>query len=329
MIDLNVSFEGSLSEEAAFYLGKKYHIALGIDFPKSLSLNEKDLTRSAYLEKVKFNLAFMQNPEALELCAYSLVKKLDKLGYVYAEVRLTPLLHTEEGLTQRQILNCVLRGLYKGLDEFPDINIKLIICMKRSATIALNRHTVELAIEYKNDVVVGVDLVGEEIERELKAFKPLYDLAKENGLRTCTRPDKNEIATAIVMGIERINLPCPILVNPDLLRTIQNYHFIFEVAPAHMLLRGVIKDYSELPNRGFLNYGIPFVITTPAMTLLNITQDKECRKLVKEFGYTYPDIRTAMNFAIMHSFASLQEKGELIQKLSSRFDYFYSSLLEE
>ena len=329
MIDLNVCFEESLSKEAAFYLGKKYHLPLSIDFPKSLFINKENPSKDEFLEKRKMCLAFLQNPEGLELAGYSLVKDLNKLGYVYAEVRVTPLLHTEQGLTQRQIFNCVLRGIYKGLDEFDDIDIKVIFCLRRSSTLALNKHTIELALEYKNDVVVGIDLVGDENERSINAFKPLFDMAREGGLHVCAHPGTSEIGNAIAFGVERITLPCPILVSPELVTTVQGNRFIFEILPSYMRAINIIKEYKELPNVNLLQYGIPFIVSSKSLTILDTNIDNELKTLIKDAGYTYSDVREAINQAAMHCFASNQEKGELIKKLSSRFDYFYKDITFE
>ncbi len=328
MIDLNVTLEGSLPLETYKYIGKKYHIGLGIDFPNSFLVDEKKVSSEDVIDKTKLALKLLQNPESLELAGYSLVKHLDSLGYVYAEVRVTPLLHTEGGLTQRQIFNCVLRGIYKGLDECPDIIVKVIFCLRRSATIALNRHTVELVNEYKNDVVVGIDLVGSDADRSINAFKPLFMMAKELGLHTCVHPSAKEIGRAIELNIERITLPCPILVSKELLLCLQQRHVLFEVSPIDLLYRQVVNSINEVSFKDFLYYGVQFGFGSVNPTIYQTSIDKICQKLNRECNYEYNDIRQVINSSLTNSFASLEEKAALIKKLSSRFDLFYQSLFD-
>ena len=53
MIDLHVNLEGSIPVECAHYIGKKYNLSLGLNFPKSFELNFKEPSRDDFLSKSK------------------------------------------------------------------------------------------------------------------------------------------------------------------------------------------------------------------------------------------------------------------------------------
>lgn len=112
-----------------------------------------------YLRGFEHTCGVMQTPEALERVAYEMMEDAKKDGVCYIETRFAPILHLEKGLHYEAVMNAVLAGLEKGKTDF-GVGYGLILCgmrnMKRSLEIA------ELAVNYREQGVVGFDLAGEE-----------------------------------------------------------------------------------------------------------------------------------------------------------------------
>jgi len=101
----------------------------------------------------------MQSKEALQRVAYEMMEDMKNDGVCYIETRFSPVFHTAKGLYHEDVVTAVLEGLEKGKNDF-GVGYGLILCgmrnMKNSLEIA------ELAVNFRNQGVVGFDLAGEE-----------------------------------------------------------------------------------------------------------------------------------------------------------------------
>ncbi|HEX4542336.1 MAG TPA: adenosine deaminase [Candidatus Acidoferrum sp.] len=112
-----------------------------------------------YLEGFVHTIAVMQTEEALERAAYEQAEDLREDGVVYFETRFAPIFHTQKGLSHQQVVSAVLKGLERGRKDF-SISSGLIICAMRNMDVS--RDMAELAVDFRERGVVGLDLAGEE-----------------------------------------------------------------------------------------------------------------------------------------------------------------------
>ena len=112
-----------------------------------------------YLKGFEHTTAVMQSKEALKRVAYEMMEDMKNDNVCYVETRFAPVFHTGNGLYPEDVLNAVLEGLEKGKKDF-GVGYGLILCgmrnMKNTDEIA------ELAVNFRNQGVVGFDLAGEE-----------------------------------------------------------------------------------------------------------------------------------------------------------------------
>ncbi|HCY76210.1 MAG TPA: adenosine deaminase [Ignavibacteriales bacterium] len=112
-----------------------------------------------YLQGFEHTTAVMQTKDGLERIAYEMMEDMYNDGVVYVETRFAPVYHRMKGLYYEDSVNAVLAGLERGKKDF-GVGYGLILCgmrnMKDTVDIA------ELAVNFRNDGVVGFDLAGEE-----------------------------------------------------------------------------------------------------------------------------------------------------------------------
>lgn len=112
-----------------------------------------------YLQGFEHTTAVMQTRESLKRVAYEMMEDMRNDGVVYVETRFAPVYHRQKGLYYEESVSAVLEGLEKGKKDF-GVGYGLILCgmrnMKDTVDIA------ELAVNFRNDGVVGFDLAGEE-----------------------------------------------------------------------------------------------------------------------------------------------------------------------
>ncbi len=127
-----------------------------------------------YLQGFEHTIAVMQTKEALWRVAYEMMEDMKNDGVCYVETRFSPVFHTGKGLYQEDVVNAVLEGLEKGKRDF-GIGYGLILCGMRNMKNTLE--VAELAINFRNQGVVGFDLAGEEggypPKKHIEAFQAI------------------------------------------------------------------------------------------------------------------------------------------------------------
>ena len=112
-----------------------------------------------YLEGFAHTCGVMQTDDGLERVAYEMMEDMHRDGVVYVETRFAPVFHTARGLHWDDVVNAVLRGLERGKKKF-GVEFGVIICAMRN--MRLSQEMAELAVDFRQRGVVGIDLAGEE-----------------------------------------------------------------------------------------------------------------------------------------------------------------------
>ena len=179
MIDLHLHLDGSLSEQDFLYLAKKEGICLGNDFPNNIYVPMDCKSLEEYLMRFDLPLLLLQSKENIAHATSSLVRRLYKMGYIYAEIRFAPQLHMQKGLTQLEVAKAALEGLEEALKECDGFEANLLLCCMRHGAEDVNMETIEVANKLKGTRVVGVDLAGAEAMHPSSYYKNIFDLAKK------------------------------------------------------------------------------------------------------------------------------------------------------
>jgi len=125
-----------------------------------------------YLQGFEHTCGVMQTKESLERVAYEMMDDMKNDGVCYVETRFAPVFHSQNSLYYEDSVNAVLRGLERGKKDF-GVGYGLIICGMRNMKNVLD--FAELAVNFRNQGVVGFDLAGEEggfpPKRHIEAFQ--------------------------------------------------------------------------------------------------------------------------------------------------------------
>jgi len=112
-----------------------------------------------YLQGFEHTTAVMQTKESLIRIAYEMMEDMKNDGVCFVETRFAPVFHTSKGLYLDEIVAAVLEGLEMGKRDF-GVGYGLILCGMRNMKNTLE--IAELAVNFRNQGVVGFDLAGEE-----------------------------------------------------------------------------------------------------------------------------------------------------------------------
>ena len=330
MIDLHLHLDGSLSEQDFLYLAKKDGLDLGKDFPNNIYVPDDCPSLEVYLERFDLPGKLLQSKENLTHVTKSLACRLYKMGYIYAEIRFAPQLHTNKGLTQMDAALAALEGLNEALEEHPDFDANLILCCMRHANEEVNMETIEVANKLKGTRVVAVDLAGAEAMHPCSYYKNVFDRAKEYGLNITIHGGEatgsDEVMMALDNGATRIGHGVHLDVKGKDGERAKQEEVCFEFCPTSNLQTKSLKSYKDVPLIEFMKKGIPVTINSDNMTVSNTDVYQEFSHLYQTFGLTKDDVNKLLRTSIEHAFTSQEVKEKLFKKLEQRIDKFHSQI---
>jgi len=112
-----------------------------------------------YLQGFEHTVALMQTKDSLKRIAFEMMEDMANDGVCYVETRFAPVFHNEKGLHYDDVIEAVLEGLELGKEKY-GVGYGLILCGMRNMEDTLE--IAELAVNFRNNGVVGFDLAGEE-----------------------------------------------------------------------------------------------------------------------------------------------------------------------
>ena len=334
MIDLHLHLDGSLSLDDFKYLANRNGVDLTDKFPTNVYVPNDCKSLEEYLERFDLPLSLLQDEFSIAYVAKSLVERLYNAGYIYAEIRFAPQLHTQKGMSQEDAVIAALSGLKSGLKGKTDFDANLILCCMRQADYETNHETIKLAGKYKDQKVVCVDLAGPEAYHTGDFYTSLFDEAKAEGTNIIIHAGEacgsEEVIRAIdLLHAKRIGHGVHLDLNRDNIRKVVENRIAFEFCPTSNLQTTSLPDYESVPLMEFDRNGILVTINSDNMTVSNTDVLKEYRHLFKVFKFKKYEVRHFLANSIEAAFISREEKTTLLRELDKRIDNYYLKIVEQ
>lgn len=261
-----------------------------------------------YLETFRHTVGVTQTAGALQRVARECAEDLARDGVVYAEVRFAPELHLLRGLSEREVVEAVLAGFERGVEraaaEGHRIRIGVLLTAMRTAT--HSRQIAELAVEYRDQGVVGFDIAGAEAgfppTRHLDAFEYLR---KENAHFTIHAGEAfglPSIWEAIQWcGADRlghgVRIVDDIEVLPDgterlgrLASYVRDRRIPLEMCPSSNVQTGAAPSIEEHPIGRLRRLGFRVTVNTDNRLMSGTSMTREMSLLSQAFGYGLKDL---------------------------------------
>jgi len=318
IIDLHFHLDGSLSPQIVIKMAKEERIKLPTYCPrklkKYLSVPKECRSLNEYLEKFALPNLVLQSKNSIYKCTLDVLKRQVKQGIKYIEIRMAPQLSTAQGLTQKEVVETLIKACHDG-EKF-GIFSNLILCMMRGdKTKEANIATIEVAKDFLEKGVVALDLAGAEALFPNKMFEKEFELINKYKIPFTIHAGEADGAKSVESALEfkpvRIGHGIHSADDEKTLDLLKKSVICLEICPKSNIDTKTIKSYSELPLQKFREFGIKFCINTDDSTVSNTTLKKEFKTLVK-LGYKENDLREFVVNAIEASFASKNIKDNLL-----------------
>lgn len=286
-----------------------------------------------YLETFKHTVGVTQTPEALRRVARECAEDLAADGVVYAEVRFAPELHLERGMTQREVIAEVLAGVAEGCAAAAAagkvLRVGLLLTAMRTAT--HSREIAELAVEYRDQGVVGFDIAGAEAgfppTRHLDAFEYLR---RENAHFTIHAGEAfglPSIWEAIQWcGADRlghgVRIVDDITLDAEgaahlgrLASYVRDRRIPLEMCPSSNVQTGAADSIEHHPIGLLKDLGFRVTVNTDNRLMSGTSMSREMALLSEAFGYGLDDMRWFTVNAMKSSFIPFDERLRTINEV--------------
>lgn len=317
-IELHCHLDGSIRVNTAISLAKKEGILGNYDYDKvkeELSVNKECSSLEEYLRRFDIPIKILQNPSNLERVAFELMEDASRETIKYIEIRFAPILHIRQGMSQREVIESVLRGIKKA-EKIYDIKGNLILSCLRHHPIESVYEVIEEGKNFLNRGVVAIDLAGAEVLDFVPPYKEAIKKAKELGFRVTihsgeTGYGKNVRDAIELLGAERIGHGLFIFNDEEAYRLVKEKGVILEMCPKSNIDTRGVKDYLSHPVYKYHKDNIKVNLSTDNRTVSDITLTEEYYNLHKAFNMTLDDYKSIYLDSVEASFCSEDLKKKL------------------
>jgi adenosine deaminase len=266
------------------------HLHLGGSFPKEFlfsiatKLQQEQIKESLELisQRIDYNRAFhifgliaevVNSEEKLENGVHHLCLSLKKDHVHYVEIR-TGLKNLGKG--PEEYLKAVLRGIEAHASEQFKANI--VLSLQRSSSLEMTKETIDLALKYRDQGVVGLDISGNSTVGNIEKIMPELIRAKEEGIpfivhmgETPSEIDQLHLLTQL----EPKRIGHGVYLNNEAKEWILRHKTPLEICLTSSVLGKMIDEYKQHPGFDFFRLGHPIAFCTDDPLLFSTTMSQE------------------------------------------------------
>ena len=276
-----------------------------------------------FLERTKPALQLMQTAENLEMITLDIYRQLAADQVLYAEIRFSPLLHLEGGLSAEQVCEAVIRGVEAGKEKY-GVEGGLIFCTLRHFDSGQSIACVQLASTYMGAHVLGFDIASDEAGFPIDAHIAAFQYAHSKGVPCTAHGGEARGAESMWEILENFH-PQRIGHGVRCIEDIRLMHFLrdnrihLEVCPSSNITLNIIENMEDHPVDKLYREAISIGINTDGRTIFDLTLGEEYDRIASTFNWTSEDFLHCNLEAIRHAFCSDTVKKKVTEKLLAAY----------
>ncbi len=321
-IDLHLHLDGAIRTRTILELGEKHSVDLPADNVEELSkhVQVQPSCRSLtdFLACFEVFYPVLQFPDAVERIAYELCEDLADQNIIYAETRFAPVLLTEEGASQEEMILAALKGLKRGRSEF-GVPVKLLLCAYRGTPPEASAEVVELAQKYREEGIAGIDFAGDESQYDAREHMEALKLARKYNLPLTIHAGEaggvENIREAVDLGADRIGHGVRLEDDQELLTEVVDKEIPLEQCLTSNLQTQAVSEIDEHPFPDFYNQGVKVTINTDDPRISSIDINDEFILAAESFDLELDDLKAILQNSVEAAFVDETTRKQLREKI--------------
>ena len=325
--ELHCHLDGSVRPETLIELGREY----GVPMPSNDAdaLREYMVVRDAqnledYLARFAVTLSVMQTAEAIERIAYELAADAAREGVWYLEVRFAPLLNARGELSSGQALESAIKGLARAEREHHIVS-RVLVCALRTLSPSLSLEMARLAVDFRNNGVVGFDLAGAESANPPSAHAAAFEFARSHDLACTCHAGEGDGAASVRDAVHhccvnRIGHGTRLIEDTELTDYVNDRRIAVEVCLTSNVQTRAAKSLEEHPLREYVRRGLNVVLNTDNRLMSGTTLTDEYHLAADNLGLGFDELsRLALN-GFESAFLPWNEREALVARAMKEID---------
>jgi len=291
-VELHLHLEGAIPLDALWQLMEKY----GGDrqVPDMAALRHK-LTYPdfpAFIQAWIWKNNFIRTLDDFSFIAEAVARDLARQNILYAELFFSPARFAERELTPAGLAEAIRAGFAR----VPEVETWLIPDLVRDFGHENAAATLEEFAELKEFGVVGVGMGGSEHVHPPEPFAPVYERARDLGLKTSIHAGEAAGAESVRGALEhlkpdRIGHATHAEQDPALIDRLAETQTALELCPLSNVATQSIKRIEDHPVRRYVDQGLNVSINTDDPGMFHNSMAEEYAVLMDLFDFTPDEIR--------------------------------------
>lgn len=232
----------------------------------------------------------------------ALCRAFKKDGVTYAEIR-TGLKNLGQGY--EAYLQAVLDGMHSEQDD--KLETKLLLSLQRSSSPEMARMTVDYALKYRDQGIVGIDVSGDSTLGNIGNIIPELLRAKLHEMFISLHigeswKETNQLQTLVLIRPDRIGHG--VCLSQEAHDWIVQHQIPVEVCLTSSVLASMVENCEDHPWLKYIAKGHPIAICTDDPLIFDTTLSKELDLLAKATGLSLEAIEKLCKNAFNYAFSS-------------------------
>jgi adenosine deaminase len=316
-VELHLHLEGAIPLDALWTLVTKYGGDPDVPTVESLEARFQYRDFPHFLETWGWKNRFLREYEDFSFIAEAVAQDLASQNILYVEAFYSPTDHVRTGLDPQTITE----ALRKGLNAVPDLEVALIADLVRDHGPERGLRTLEAVREVSASCgVIGIGIGGSEHLYPPEPFSPVYERARELGLRTTAHAGEAAGPESVwgsirALGVDRIGHGTRAIEDPALVDHLAEHAIPIELCVLSNVRTGVVGSVAAHPARVYFERGIPIVLNTDDPKLFHNTLAEEFAALHAEQAFTLADLHRVAEAAVHVSWLPAERKSQLVARV--------------
>jgi aminodeoxyfutalosine deaminase len=267
--ELHLHLEGSIRPDAAVELAARHGVTLTRE---EVLARYKYSDFNGFISTFKWITSFLRTPDDYALITRHLAEELLRQNVVYAEITISA------GVMLRRMQN--VEENFQAIREtaqsvpFSRLRSAWIFDVARQFGPESAMEVARWASKLHSSGVIGFGMGGDELSVPAVQFRPAFDLARGDGLRTVCHAGEiggpESVREAVeILGAERIGHGIAVMHDPALAETLITRRVVLENCPTSNLCTGALAKQIGKPEAALKDHPLPQFLEKGLMVTLS------------------------------------------------------------
>ncbi|MGH2444883.1 MAG: adenosine deaminase family protein [Candidatus Limnocylindria bacterium] len=281
-------------------------------FRDLITVGRRRRSFAAYLELFHWTELIQSSPTAVERSVYEVIGgAYRKNNITQLELRFNPMKRNRGGEQDLDhIIAAALRGMDRGVLEYPQVRAGLVFCLDRAFSRELNEIIAAKAIAWRSRGVIGIDIAGPVVESfRFSDLSEVYAECRRAGLGLTVHAGETGGAEEVREALEaldpdRIGHGVHAADDERVMAMLRERGTVLEVCPSSNLNTRVLRNVGDVRHtiRSFIDHGVRFTISTDGPEMLKSYLRDELAFLMRNEILSLEEVERVIEVAAEASF---------------------------